>query len=202
MVDPRTIVVVPETPDKRGEYDELVIRTFYVSHGNVETLAELLSTLMSAPNTPNAPQLVANLEANAITVRATAPVVGIVERVLAANDKPRAEGVIVEILEVNRERAKRYGLDLSRYSISTTYSPGGVPAGNGDDGASAASGLSARAASPASAAPTSTSRCRPRSSTSLSRTPTPGSWRSPRFGGRRGPFRGRAARPVPIRCYR
>lgn len=142
VVDPRTIVVVPETPDKRGEYDELVIRTFYVSHGNVETLAELLSTLMSAPNAPNAPQLVANVEANAITVRATAPVVGIVERVLAANDKPRAEVVIdVEILEVNRERAQRYGLDLSRYSISTTYSPGGVPAGNGDDGASAASGL-------------------------------------------------------------
>ena len=70
--------------------------------------------------------MVANVSANAITVRATAPVVGIVERVLAANDKPRAEVVIdVEILEVNRERAKRYGLDLSRYAISTTYSPGG-----------------------------------------------------------------------------
>ncbi len=142
VVDPTTIVVVPETPDKRGEYDELVIRTFYVSHGNVETLTELLSTLVSGPNTVNAPQVVANLEANAITVRATAPVVGIVERVLAANDKPRAEVVIdVEILEVNRERAKRYGLDLSRYSISTTYSPGGVPTANGGDGASAAAGL-------------------------------------------------------------
>ena len=142
VVDPRTIVVVPETPEKRGEYEELVIRTFYVSHGNVESLAELLSALVSAPNTPNAPQIVANIEANAITVRATAPVVGIVERVLAANDKPRAEVVIdVEILEVNRERAKRYGLDLSRYAISATYSPDGVPTGNGDDGSPAASGL-------------------------------------------------------------
>ena len=142
VVDPTTIVVVPETSEKRGEYEELVIRTFYVSHGNVETLTELLSALVSSPNTPNAPQIVANVEANAITVRATAPVVGIVERVLAANDKPRAEVVIdVEILEVNRERAKRYGLDLSRYAISATYSPDGVPAGNGDDGSPAASGL-------------------------------------------------------------
>ena len=142
VVDPRTIVVAPETAEKRGEYEELVIRTFYVSHGDVEALAELLATLVRLPNMQNEPQLVPNVEANAITVRASAPVVGIVERVLAANDKPRAEVVIdVEILEVNRERAKRYGLDLSRYSISTTYSPGGLPAGNGDDGSSASSGL-------------------------------------------------------------
>ena len=142
VVDPRTIVVAPETPDKRGEYEELVIRTFYVSHGDVEALAELLATLVRLPNMQNEPQLVANVAANAITVRASAPVVGIVERVLAANDKPRAEVVIdVEILEVNRERAKQYGLDLSRYSISTTFSPEGAPGGNGDDGSSGSSGL-------------------------------------------------------------
>ena len=142
VVDPRTIVVAPETPDKRGEYEELVIRTFYVSHGDVEALAELLATLVRLPNMQNEPQVVPNVAANAITVRASAPVVGIVERVLAANDKPRAEVVIdVEILEVNRERAKRYGLDLSRYSISTAFSPEGPPGGNGDDGPSASSGL-------------------------------------------------------------
>ena len=142
VVDPRTIVVAPETPDKRGEYEELVIRTFYVSHGDVEALAELLATLVRLPNMQNEPQVVANVAANAITVRASAPVVGIVERVLAANDKPRAEVVIdVEILEVNRERAKQYGLDLSRYSISTTFSPEGAPGGNGDDGSSGSSGL-------------------------------------------------------------
>ena len=142
VVDPRTIVVAPETPDKRGEYEELVIRTFYVSHGDVEALAELLATIVRLPNMQNEPQLVANVAANAITVRASAPVVGIVERVLAANDKPRAEVVIdVEILEVNRERAKQYGLDLSRYSISTTFSPEGAPGGNGDDGSSGSSGL-------------------------------------------------------------
>ena len=142
VVDPTTIVVVPETREKRAQYEEQVIRTFYVSHGDVEALAELLTVIVSLPDMPIEPQLVANVSANAITVRATAPVVGIIERVLAANDKPRAEVVIdVEILEVNRERAKQYGLDLSRYSISTTFSPEGAPAGNGDDGSSGSSGL-------------------------------------------------------------
>ena len=142
VVDPRTIVVAPETAEKRGEYEELVIRTFYVSHGDVEALAELLATLVRLPNMQNEPQLAPNVEANAITVRASAPVVGIVERVLAANDKPRAEVVIdVEILEVNRERAKRYGLDLSRYSISTAFSPEGAPAAGGVRAGDDADGL-------------------------------------------------------------
>ena len=137
VVDPRTIVVAPETREKRAEYAELVIRTFYVSHGDVEALAELITAVVRLPEMPVELSLVANVEANAITVRATAPVVGMVERVLAANDKPRAEVVIdVEILEVNRERAKRYGLDLSRYSISAAFSPEGPPGGNGDDSSS------------------------------------------------------------------
>ena len=61
------------------------------------------------------PKISSNKTANTITVRATAPVVLIVERVIEANDKPRAEVIVdVQILEVSRERAKAYGLDLDR----------------------------------------------------------------------------------------
>lgn len=74
------------------------------------------------------PQLVANVAANSITVRAAAPVAGIIARVIAANDTARAEVVIdVEILEVNRERARQYGLDLSQYSVTATFSPETAP---------------------------------------------------------------------------
>ena len=128
VVDPTTIVVVPDTQQKRADYAEQVIRTFYVSHGNVEELVELLRAIVSTPEMPVQPQIVANAAANTITVRGTAPVVGIIEQVIASNDKPRAEIIIdIEILEVNRERAKQYGLDLSRYSLATTFSPEGAP---------------------------------------------------------------------------
>ena len=43
VVNPTTIVVVPDTPEKRTEYDEQAIRTFYVSHGDVEELVGLLA---------------------------------------------------------------------------------------------------------------------------------------------------------------
>ena len=147
VVNPTTIVVAPDTPEKRTEYDDQVIRTFYVSHGDVEELAGLLSAVLPASQLRVPPQFAANPAANSLTVRATASVLGIVERVIAANDKPRAEIVIdVEILEVNRERARQYGLDLSQYSIGAIFSPavapGGLPAAEGDDGAGASGGAS------------------------------------------------------------
>ena len=144
VVDPTTIVVVPDTPQKRGDYAEQVIRTFYVSHGNVEELVKLLRAIVTTPQMPVQPQFVANAAANSVTVRAPAPVVGIIEQVIASNDKPRAEIIIdIEILEVNRERAKQYGLDLSRYSLATTFSPGGAPSAGGEDSSAngTASGL-------------------------------------------------------------
>ena len=56
------------------------------------------------PQLPLPPMVMPNKTANTITVRATAPVVDVIERLIRANDKPRAEVVLdVEILEVNRE---------------------------------------------------------------------------------------------------
>ena len=86
--------------------------------------------MVRTPQMTSPPQIAPHAAANSLTVRASAAVMGIVERVIAANDKPRAEVVIdVEILEVNRERAQRYGLDLSQYAVTTTFSPEAAPAG-------------------------------------------------------------------------
>ena len=103
---------------------------------------------LRTPQMTAQPQFVANPTANSLTVRATTAVLGIVERVLAANDMPRAEIVIdVEILEVNRERAKQYASTRSQYSLGAIVSPesapGGSPDGGGDGAASPAQGAAA-----------------------------------------------------------
>ena len=107
----------------------------------------LLTGVLPASQMTVQPQFVANSRTNSLTVRATTSVLGIVERVIAANDKPQAEIVIdIEILEVNRERARLYGLDLSQYSIGALFSPaaapGGQPAAESDNGAAASGGAS------------------------------------------------------------
>ena len=74
------------------------------------------------------PAFYANKTQNSITVRASAPLVAIMERLVEANDRPPGEIILdVQILEVNRGRAKQFGLDLSAYSITGIFSPEARP---------------------------------------------------------------------------
>lgn len=136
VVNAGSVMIVPDTPQKRAQYEEQVIRTFYVSHADVSELATLLTQVVRAPTLSVQPQIVANTTSNTITVRATTAIAGVIEQVIAANDKPRAEVVVdVEILEVNRERAREFGLDLTQYSIGGLFSPSSRPTtGGGSDG--------------------------------------------------------------------
>src|SRR3954468_15661102 len=124
VLNPRTIIVIPDQPAKHTQYDEIVVRVFYVSHADATELAQLVNSIMRIPQMPLPPMVMPNKAANTIRVRATAPVVDVIDRIIRANDKPRAEVVLdLEILEVDRERIKRYGLNLSAYSLSLLFSP-------------------------------------------------------------------------------
>src|SRR4051794_8503723 len=124
VLNPRTIIVIPDQPAKHAQYDELVVRVFYISHADATELAQLVNSIMRIPQMTIQPMVMPNKTANTITVRATGPVVDVIERVIRANDKPRAEVVLdVEILEVSRARVKRYGINLSSYTLNLLFSP-------------------------------------------------------------------------------
>ena len=128
VLNERSILVLPDTPQNRARYEEQVVRTFYISHADATEVAQLLNQVLRVPGLPVIPTIAPNKTRNTITVRATAALVAIMERVIEANDRPPAEVVLdVNILEVNRQRAKQFGLDLGQYSISATLSPEGPP---------------------------------------------------------------------------
>jgi general secretion pathway protein D len=127
----RTILVFQDTAPKHAQYDEQVVQTFYVSHADVTELTQLLSSLIRLPSLAVQPAIQFNKSANTITVRGTAPVVQIMQRIIEQNDKARAEVMFdVEILEVNRTKAKQYGLNLSQYALGVAFSPEVSPVGN------------------------------------------------------------------------
>jgi general secretion pathway protein D len=136
VLNERTITVIPETPANRAKYEEQVIRTFFLSHADATELAQIVNTVIRSPGMAVQPLIAPNKTANTITVRATAPVAAIIERLIETNDKPRAEILIdVEILEVNRTRAKAFGLNLTQYAIGGVFSPEvrpGPPPGDDD----------------------------------------------------------------------
>ncbi|MGE0042972.1 MAG: tetratricopeptide repeat protein, partial [Vicinamibacterales bacterium] len=140
VLNERTILVSADTGQKRAQYEEQVIRTFYISHADASELAQLLTGVIRVPGMAIQPSIVANKTANTVTVRASSSVAQIIERIVAANDKPRAEVVIdVQILEVSRERAKRFGLSLTDYAAGLVFSPEQSPSGTGT-GTTGASG--------------------------------------------------------------
>src|SRR5438093_7132996 len=124
VVSDRSIFVFPDNAQKHAIYDEQVVRTFYISHADPTEMSQLLSTIIRLPGIAVQPAIAVNRTTNTVTVRGTSSVVQILERIVAQNDKPRAEVVVdIEILEVDRQRAKTYGMNLSEYAVGAVLSP-------------------------------------------------------------------------------
>jgi len=125
-----TITVIPDTPAKRREYEDEVIRTFYLSNADVKETLDLLRIVVDNR------RIAAISGTNAITVKDTPERVAAAARVIAAIDKARAEVVIdVELLEVDRTRLKEYGLQIASpnqpgIAGSVTVQPNPISLGN------------------------------------------------------------------------
>ena len=74
VLNERTIIVATDNTAKRQQYEEQVIKTFFVSHADATELAQLVNTVILAPQMAIQPRIAPNKTANTITVRASAPV--------------------------------------------------------------------------------------------------------------------------------
>ena len=105
---PKTIVVIPDTPAKRREYEEEVVRTFYLSNADLKESMDLLRLVLDAR------RISPITGTNALTIKDTPEHIAAAARVLSAIDKARPEVVIdVELLEVDRTKLSEYGLQIA-----------------------------------------------------------------------------------------
>jgi len=101
-------MVIPDTPAKRREYEEEVVRTFYLSNADLKETMDLLRLVLDAR------RISPTTATNALTIKDTPERIAAAARVLSAIDKARPEVIIdVELLEVNRTKLKEYGLQLA-----------------------------------------------------------------------------------------
>jgi general secretion pathway protein D len=111
---PRTITVVPDTPAKRREYEESVVRTFYLSNADIKEVIDLLRIVVDVR------QISPITATNAISLKDTPERIAAAAQLIAAIDKARPEVVIdVELLEVDRTRLQEYGLGIASSADST-----------------------------------------------------------------------------------
>jgi type II secretory pathway component GspD/PulD (secretin) len=123
VTNARTIFVYQDNATNRGKYEDQYYQVFYLSHVDAQDMLQILNQMLQSGPVVR-PAFQPNKSSNALTVKATMPVLQVIEGIIRANDKPRAEVMIdVEILEVDRTRTKNLGLDLSQWALGFTFSP-------------------------------------------------------------------------------
>jgi general secretion pathway protein D len=104
----RTIAVVPDTAAKRREYEEEIVRTFYLSNADLKETMDMLRIVVDAR------RLSSITATNAITIKDTPERITAAGKIITAIDKARPEVIIdVELLEVNRTHLHEYGLQIA-----------------------------------------------------------------------------------------
>jgi general secretion pathway protein D len=122
IIDTRTILIAADTPQNRKTYEDLVIRTFFLSNADVTEVANALRALLQTT------RISINKAENSVTLRDTADKVAVAERIVEQNDKQVAEVVVdVELLQVNTDKLVDLGLSINPRQISARIpAPGGV----------------------------------------------------------------------------
>jgi len=129
VLDEHTIIVADDTPQNRREYEDLVIKTFFLSNADVKDVDKLLRSLIEAR------RLSTNEQLNAITLRDTADKVAIAEKLIAVNDKAKAEVLVdVELLLMSSRADSNLGAALSSYSFNLGLDTAAVSGTEGQDG--------------------------------------------------------------------
>ncbi|HXU82765.1 MAG TPA: secretin N-terminal domain-containing protein, partial [Polyangia bacterium] len=108
VADSRIVNVIPDTPAKRRDYEQQVVKTFFLSNADLKETIDLLRVVLGARRVAPLPG------ANALTINDTPDKVAAAERIIEIVDKQRSEVVVeVEILEVNRSRLRDYGIEIT-----------------------------------------------------------------------------------------
>ena len=104
-----TIIVIPRTKQKLDQYQDLMIRTFYLSNAKAKDVVNLLRTMLETK------RIFVNEDVNAIVMRDTADKVKLAERIILANDRKQGEVVFeIEVLEVDKTLSDKFGVNIAK----------------------------------------------------------------------------------------
>jgi general secretion pathway protein D len=114
VMNSNTILVYPNAPAKLRDYQDLVVKSFYLGNADVKAAANLVRTVLRTRD------LFFDERLGLLVMRDTAETVRLAEKLLAAQDLADPEVMLeVEVLEVTRSRLQELGL---RFPSMLAYS--------------------------------------------------------------------------------
>jgi len=105
VLNPNTVLIYPNTPQKLQAYKELVVKSFYLGNADAKQTANMVRSLVKTRD------LYVDEKLNLLVIRDTPEAVRIVEKLVANQDLAEAEVMLeVEVLEVGHTQLTDLGI--------------------------------------------------------------------------------------------
>ena len=118
-INRNTLLISPNTKPKQAQYQDLMIRTFYLSHAKAKDVANLVRLMIDGK------RVYVDEKINALVIRDEPAKLQLAERTVNAVDRPDPEVLLdVEILEVDRTKSLKYGVNFAKVAGAAVVPPG------------------------------------------------------------------------------
>jgi general secretion pathway protein D len=122
IVNETTVLVFPNTPQKLREYQELVVKSFYVANADVRQTANMIRTMVKTRD------IFVDEKVGLLVIKDTPNAVRLAERLIAAQDLAEPEVMLqVEVLEMSRTRLLELGVNFPDSVAWSLVGAAGVP---------------------------------------------------------------------------
>ncbi|HTL25092.1 MAG TPA: secretin and TonB N-terminal domain-containing protein [Burkholderiales bacterium] len=122
VINEGTVLIFPNTPAKQREYQETVIRSFYLVNADVKQTANMIRSVIKTRD------LFVDEKLNLLVIRDTPSAIRLAERLIAAQDLAEPEVMLeVEVLEVGSTRLLELGLKYPESIAWSLVGAAGIP---------------------------------------------------------------------------
>lgn len=115
VLNPSSVLIYPSTPAKQREYQDLMVRAFYLSNVEAKQAANMLKTVLKLKD------VYVDDKYNLLVLRESPEAIGLAEKLIQLQDLEEPEVMLeIEVLEINRSRLLNAGI---QWSSQLTISP-------------------------------------------------------------------------------
>jgi len=137
VLNRNTVLIYPNTPEKQKEYQELVVKSFYLTNADAKQIQGVLKALLKSKDVTIDERL------NLVVMRDTPDAIRLAEKIIAMHDLFEPEVMLeVEVLEVQRSRLLDLGIQFPNQVVLTPLgSSASASSGSGATSSTSSSSL-------------------------------------------------------------
>lgn len=122
VLSENTVFIYPSTPQKLRDYQELVVKAFYLANADVKQTANMIRTLVKTRD------IFVDDKIGLLVIKDTPSAVRLAERLIAAQDLAEPEVMLdVEVMEVSRTRLRELGIKYPDTLAISLQGAAGIP---------------------------------------------------------------------------